>query len=144
MDTEEAVQRSVGLLQRMSDNPNEVVDVLDTAEREKVVKELGVLAERSAGVEDEADLLSVTDTLHRLLGETPALARLLLAQNDEVTSPQKRPTTRRISFDYDREAYRKSTYAQRHAAQIHNYVVRCREALEQALLEPRRGTGYAR
>ncbi len=135
VDTEQAVQSSVRLLQRMSENPKAVLEVLDPVRRNEVMTELSVLAERSARVEDEADLLYVTDTLHRLIKEIPALARLLLPRNGEATSTQERPTTRKITFKYDQGAYNKSLYAQQHAAQIRNHVVQCRQGLERALRE---------
>ncbi len=141
MDTDQAVQSSIGLLQWMSENPKAVLEALDPAGRNRVMTELSVLAERSAGVEDEADLLYVTDALHRLLKKTPSLSERLLPRNGEATSAQERPTTRKITFDYHKRASQRSLYAQQHAAQIHNHVVRCRETLERALLEPPGGRG---
>src|SRR5215211_9290588 len=135
MATEQAVQSSLGLLQRMSENPRAVLEALDPAGRDEMMTELSVLAERSAGVEDEADLLYVTDALHRLLKEMPVLAKLLLPRNGEATSAQEQPTTRKITFNYAHRARQKSTYAQDHAAQIHNHVVQCRQELQRALRE---------
>jgi hypothetical protein len=139
VDTYQAVQNSIELLQRMSENPKAVLEALDPAGRNRVMTELSLLAEHSAGVEDEADLLYVTDALHRLPKETPALAKLLFPRNEEVTSPQERRTTRTITIDDIKVAYDKNLYAQEHAAEIHNHVVRCRKVLQQSLLDPPRG-----
>ena len=139
MDTEQAVQSSIGLLQRISENPRAVLELLDPAERDRLMTQLSELAEWSAGVKDEADLLYVTDTLHRLL----------MLRNSEATSAQEQPTTRKVTIEYAREAYGeehgeeydKRLYIQEHAAQIHNHVVRCRETLERVLLNPPGGHG---
>lgn len=133
MNTEQAVQSSIGLLRRISENPKGIVDDLDPAERDRLMTGLSVLAERSARVEDETDLLYVTDALHHLLEETPALAGQPSPRDDEVKSAQERPTTRKITFEYDREVYQRSSYAHQHAVQIRNHVVECREKLRQAL-----------
>lgn len=112
----------------MSEDPGAVLGLLDPAERDRLVTQLSELADWSAEAKDEADLLYVTDTLHRVL----------MLRNSEATSAQERPTTRKITPEYDEDAYSlekhaSSLYAQEHAAQIHNHVVQCRDRLEQEL-----------
>ena len=66
------------LLERMAEEPRTVLETLNPTEQERVITELGVLAERAAGVQAEADLLYVADAVHRMVEETPALGVLLL------------------------------------------------------------------
>jgi len=96
---------------------------------------LRALADRCAEVEDKEALRHATDAVHRLVGETPALGALLLPRETSVTLPRERPTTRKVTFEYDQKAYRKSRYAQDRGAQIRNHVVVCRQKLESALQE---------
>ncbi len=138
MDTEQAIQSTIRVLQRLSENPQAVLEVLDPPERDRVMADLSVLAERSARMEGEAYLLYVTDALHRLLRETPALAELLLPRKGEITSAQERPTTRKVSFKQDRDAYEKyetMRYARSRATEIRNHVVTVHREL-QMLREP--------
>jgi hypothetical protein len=126
VDTERAVQNTIRILQRISEYPQAVLKVLNPAERDKLMMDLSMLVERSAGLEDEADLLFVTETLQRLVKDTPALAELLLPQNGKATAAQERPTTRKISFQQDKDAYEKyerMRYARTRATEIRNHVV---------------------
>jgi hypothetical protein len=136
MNAEESVQASMTLLERMAEEPRAVLETLNPTEQERVITELGVLAERAAGVQAEADLLYVADAVHRMVEETPALGVLLLPDEVPVDAAQEQqPTTRKITATYDEAAYRKSRHAQERAAQIRNRVVECRQRLERALRE---------
>ena len=134
MNAEETVRASLTLLEQMSEEPGTVLEALNPTEQERVMTELGVLAERAAGVQAEADLLFVADSVHRLVEEIPALGVLLLPDEMRVDAAQEqRPRTRKVTVNYDQAAYRKSRHAQERAAQIRNRVVECRQRLEKAL-----------
>lgn len=130
---EQEVQSSIGLLQRMSEDPKVVLAALNPAERERVITKLGALADQSAGVVAEADLQDVINELYRLVEDTRDLNELLLSQGRRAKPAKKRPTTRKITFGYDKRAYDRPSYAQERAAQIRNYVVQCHERLVNAL-----------
>lgn len=136
MNVEETVHASMMLLEHMSEDPRAVLEALTPTEQQRVMTELGVLAERAAGVQAEADLLYVADAVQRLLEEIPALGVLLLPDEMRVNAAQEqRPRTRKITATYDQTAYRKSRHAQERAAQIRNRVIECRQRLEKALRE---------
>lgn len=146
VDTEQAVQNTIGILQRISENPQAVLQVLDPAGQDKVMTELSVLVDRSTGVENEADLRNLTDAVRRLIEETPALAAFVSAHEESVRTAQKLPTTRKIPFGY-RGPRSSSTsggrpetpyedwHAQAHATLISNHVFNIRRKLERALQE---------
>ena len=134
MNAEDSVRASMTLLEHMSEEPRTVLEALNPTEQERVITELGVLAEQAAGVQAEADLLYVADSVHRLVEEIPALGVLLLPDEMRVNAAQEQgPRTRKITKTYDERAYRKSRHAQERAAQIRNRVVECRQRLEKAL-----------
>ena len=124
------VQDSQKLLQWMARKPDEVLEALDPAERRSVLAELHALADQAARVQSEEDLSRLSDAVHRIFARMPALL-----QEIDAAEPQSQPTRRKITFDYDEAAYRKSRYAQERAAQIRNSVVECRLRLERALRE---------
>ena len=136
MDTEKTVRESMAMLERMSEAPETVLEALDPAHRDRVITRLGVLADRAAGVQAEADLMYVAGAVRRLVEETPALAAWLMP-GETGEAAQAGPRRRKITFGYDQAAYRKSRYAQEQAAQIRNHVVECRARLESALQERR-------
>ena len=121
MNAEDSVRASMTLLEHMSEEPRTVLEALNPTEQERVITELGVLAEQA-------------DSVHRLVEEIPALGVLLLPDEMRVNAAQEQgPRTRKITKTYDERAYRKSRHAQERAAQIRNRVVECRQRLEKAL-----------
>lgn len=146
MDTEKAVRSSIRLLKWLAENPKAVLKELSPEEQDRVTTELRVLGDRSTGVENEADLRNLTDGVHHLVEETPALSALLSSRERGVRTDQKQPTTRKVSFEYvDLRSPRTSEgrtegayeewHAQAHANQIGNHVFDVRQKLEKALRE---------
>jgi hypothetical protein len=130
MDAAESVRDSQVLLEQLIEEPEAVLEALDTEEQARLVAELGTLDYRAAEVRTEADLLYVADAIHRLIEETPTLAALLLPQGIDMEAAQNQ---RKITTDYHEATSSRGRYVQEHAAQIRNHVVACRRRLEQTL-----------
>jgi hypothetical protein len=146
VDIEKAVRGSIRLLERMAEDPNAVLKALDPEEQDRVMTELRMLADWSTRVRNEADLRNLTDAVHCLIEETPALTAFLSSREGGVTAVQKRRTTRTITSGYTdsrplgtsggrtKSAY-ESWHVRAHADQIGNHVFNVRQKLEWALRE---------
>lgn len=130
MNVEQSVEEALILLEQMSEDPNEILQVMDEAEQATVMKELRVLAERAATIQSAADLLSLTDAIHRLVEDRPGLGALLLPEGTDVSQER----SQRIVTIADQQATTElNAYAQQRAPQIRNAVIECRTQLEAAL-----------
>ena len=130
MNTEQSVEEALILLEQMSEDPNEILQVLDEAERAAVMKDLDVLAERAATVQSGADLLSLVDAIHRLVEDRPGLKALLLPEGTDVAQERAQ---RSITLADQQATMGLNEYAQQRAPQMHNAVITCRTQLEAAL-----------
>jgi hypothetical protein len=114
----------------MSEDPNEILQVLDEAERSAVMKDLDVLAERAATLQNGVDLLSLVDAIFRLVEDRPGLKALLLP---EETNVEEERVQRTVTLGDQQATMELNAYAQQRAPQIHNTVITCRTQLEAAL-----------
>jgi hypothetical protein len=130
----------------LAEHPKVVLKELSPEEQDRVMAELRALADRSTGVENEADLRNLTDAVHHLVEETPALTAFLSSRERGVRTAQKQPTTRKVPFEYvdsrsprTSEGRTEETYeewqVQAHAIQIGNHVFDVRRKLKKALRE---------
>jgi hypothetical protein len=132
MNLEQRVREVLILLLQMSEDPIEVVQVLDEAVRSSFIKELGVLGKQAAAIQSGADLSNLIDAIHRLVEDRPALVSLLLPEGNDAT--QQSPL-RSVSMADHLATVEPNAYAQARAPQIHNAIIECRTQLEAALQE---------
>ncbi len=130
MNTEQSVEEALILLEQMSEDPNEILKVLDEAEQFAVMQDLDVLAERAATIQSGADLLSLVDAIYRLVEGRPELRALLLPEGTDVEQEQSQRT---VTMGDQQATTDLNAYAQSRAPQIHNTVIECRTQLEAAL-----------
>jgi hypothetical protein len=130
MNTQQSVEEALILLEQMSEDPIEILQVLDEAERSAVMKELNVLAERAATLQSGADMLSLVDAIHRLVEDRPGLKALLLPEGTDVAQERAQRT---VTLADQQAAMEFNAYAQQRAPQIRNTIITCRTQLEAAL-----------
>lgn len=130
MNTQQSVEEALILLEQMSEDPNEILQVLDEAEQSAVMKDLDVLSERAATIQDGADLLSLVDAIYRLVEDRPGLEALLLPEGTDVEEEQFQRT---VTLGDQQATMELNAYAQQRAPQIHNAVIECRAQLKAAL-----------
>jgi hypothetical protein len=97
MNAEQSVEEALILLEQMSEDPNEILRVLDDAELYSLMKELSVLAEQAATIESSAELLQLADAILRLVEDRSGLRGLLLSEEIDVN---KERSQRTITIDY--------------------------------------------
>ena len=130
MNAQQSVEEALILLEQMSEDPNEILQVLDKAEQSAVMQDLDVLAERAATIQSGADLLSLVDAIYRLVEDRPGLKALLLPEGTDVEEEQSQRT---VTMGDQQATTELNAYAQSRAPQIHNTVITCRAQLEAAL-----------
>lgn len=130
MKAQQSVEEALILLEQMSEDPNEILQVLEEAEQLAMMKELDVLAARAATVQSSADLLQLVDAIHRLVEDRPGLKALLLPDGTDVAEEQSQRT---VTMGDQQATMELNAYAQQRAPQIHNTVIECRAQLEAAL-----------
>ena len=130
MNIQQSVEEALILLEQMSEDPNEILQVLDEAEQSAVMQDLDVLAERAAIIQNGADLLSLVDTINRLVENRPGLKALLLPEGTDVEEEQAQRT---VTLGDQQVTMELNAYAQQRSPQIHNAVIECRQQLEAAL-----------
>jgi hypothetical protein len=130
MNAEQSVEEALILLEQMSEDPNEILQVLDEAEQSGIMQDLDVLAARAAIIQSGADLLSLVDAIHRLVEDRPGLKALLLPEGTDV---EEERVQRSVTLGDQQAIMELNTYAQQRAPQIHNTVITCRTQLEAAL-----------
>jgi hypothetical protein len=130
MNAQQSVEEALILLEQMSEDPNEILKVLNEAEQSAVMQDLNVLAEQAATIQSGADLLSLVDTIHRLVEDRPGLKALLLPEGIDVEQEQSQRT---VTLGDQQVTTELDAYAQQRAPQIHNTVIECRTQLEAAL-----------
>jgi len=126
-DARRIVGDSLVLLRQMRRRPDRVRAALDRAEQqEQVVMRLRALEEQAARVQTDAELLELADAVHRLVEETPALARLLLPKEMDVAAAQQKRTL----YLEDSEASPEDLHVQEFTPQILNEVREIRWEIE--------------
>ena len=130
MNIEQSVEEALILLEQMSEEPNEVLQVLDEAEQAAVMRELGVLAEQAATIQSSADLLKLADAIHRLVEDQPRLGALLLPDGTDV---QEERSQRAVTIADQLATAEPNVYVQKRAPLIRNAVIESRAQLEAAL-----------
>ena len=130
VNAEQSVEEALILLEQMSEDPNEVLGVLDETEQSAVMKELGILAEQAETIQSAADLLSLTDAIHCLVEDRPGLGGLLLPEGSDVEDERSQRT---VTMADQLATTELNAYAQKRAPQIRNAVIECRARLEAAL-----------
>jgi hypothetical protein len=130
MKAEQIVEEALILLEQMSEYPNEILQVLDKAERSVVMREMDLLAERAATIQSSDALLSLVDAIYRLVEDQPGLKALLLP---EVTDVAEKRAQRTVTMADQLATTDLNAYAQQRAPQIRNAVIEVRAQLEAAL-----------
>jgi hypothetical protein len=129
VDRSRIVGDSLVLLRQMRRRPDRVRAALDrTEQREQVVTRLRGLEEQAAEVQTETGLLELADAVHRLVEETPALARRLLLKEMDVEAARNE----RTFYLEDSEASPEDPHVQEHMAQILNEVREIRWKIEES------------
>jgi hypothetical protein len=148
MKEEQRVEGALILLAQMSEYPNEVVGELNAEEQGVVITALAALAEQSATVQSDADLVHLTDAIYSLVVDQSVLKALLLPEGNEMAEEQAQ---REVTFADHLAATGQQTYTQTYAPQIRNAVIECRTQLEAALRAaeqadsaPTQGKGHER
>ena len=130
MNTEQSIKGALILLEQMSKYPQEDRKNLDEAHQDAVMKELDVLAKQAATVQNDADLLSLADAIHRLVEDQPGLRLLLLPDGTDVATQRSQ---RAVTMADHLAATGQNTYAQERAPQMRNAVIEARTQLEAVL-----------
>jgi hypothetical protein len=130
MNAQQSVEEALILLEQISEDPNEILQVLDEAEQLAMMKNLDILAKRAAIIQSGADLLSLVDAIYRLVESRPGLKALLLPEGTDVEEEQ---TQRTVNMGDQQATMELNAYAQQRAPQIHNTIITCRTQLEAAL-----------
>ena len=130
MNTEQSVEEALILLEQMSEDPNEILQVMDEAEQSAMMQDLDMLAERAATIQNGADLLSLVDAIYHLVEDQPGLKALLLLEGTDVEEEQSQRT---VTLGDQQATIELNAYAQQRAPQIHNTVIECRAQLKAAL-----------
>lgn len=130
MNAQQSIEGALILLEQMTEDPNEVLQVLDTAEQSTVMQELGALAERAESIQSGADLLKLADAIHRLIEDRPGLRALLLSEGTDV---ERERALRTVTIADQQAKADLNVYAQQRAPLIRNTVIECRAQLEAAL-----------
>lgn len=120
---ERKVDKSLGLLEQMTREPEKVLDALGPSERVQVLDELRVLAERAAAARKGSELVTLADDVLRLVTDRPAL---------EERFPV---TVRRAGTQADIDILFTENEVMMRAGQIDNSVVELRKAIEEELKE---------
>ena len=132
MNLEQRVREVLILLLQISEESKEVIRVVDGSELSSMIKELNVLSEQTAAIQNDTDLFKVIDAIQCLVEDRPALASLLLSVDADAT--QQIPI-RSVSMADQLATVEPNAYAQARAPQIRNAVIECRAQLEAALQE---------
>lgn len=130
MNAQQSAEEALILLEQMSEDPNEILHVLDEVEQLEIIKDLDVLAERAAIIKSGADLLSLVDAIYRLVEDRIGLKALLLPEGTDVAQERAQRT---VTLSDQQATMELNAYAQQRAPQIHNTLIKCRTQLEAAL-----------
>jgi hypothetical protein len=130
MNVQQNVEEARILLEQISEDPNEILQVLDEAEQLAIMQDLDALASRAATIQSGADLLSLVDAIHCLVEDRPGLKALLLPVGTDVA---QEPAQRTVTMGDQQATMELNAYAQQRAPQIHNTIITCRTHLEATL-----------
>src|SRR5436190_17542894 len=92
MNAEQSVEEALILLEQMSEDPNEILQVLDETEQFAMMQDLDVLAERAASIQSGGELLNLADAIHRLVEDRAGLKELLLPKGTDVAEERTQRT----------------------------------------------------
>ena len=120
---ERKIEKCQGLLEDMTQEPEEVLKALEPSERGLVLDELRALADRAAAARKGSELAALADDVIRLVTDRPALWRRF---------PVK---LRRGGDQSDIDVMYTESEVMVRAGQIDNSVVELRKAIEEELKE---------
>jgi hypothetical protein len=132
MNMEQSVEGALILLDQMSEDPNGVLGLLDTADEGIIISKLGALAEQADVAQNDTDLLKVVDAFYRLVEDRPKLGAKFLPEETNVAEER---TQRTVTLEMLLATTGQDTYAQQRAPQMRNALLECRAQLEAALQE---------
>ena len=122
---ERKIEQSQALLARMTHEPEKVLEALGPSERDEVLDELRLLADRAATARKGSELLTLADDVLRIVAGRPELKRRFPV------------TLRRAGTPADLDIMYSESQVMERAGQIDNSVVELREAIEKELKELR-------
>ena len=119
VDAEQIVENSQSLLRQMKRRPGKLRAVLEEAgEKDSMVARLRALEGQASGVRTETELLRLADEVHRLVEETPSLAKRLLPREMDVDAARQK----RWFYLEDSEPTQEDLHVQESKAQMLNDV----------------------
>ena len=89
MNKTQIMQQAIDLLEQISEDPDYFAEEIGPIDGALVVQSLSALFQQTGTIQTDAQLLTLCDTIHKLVEEVPALRELLLDPQTNVTETQE-------------------------------------------------------